>query len=175
MTPGQIQLLQRSLASINPINARIGTAFYDKLFELEPYTRKFKAAGVEPQWPKFMSIFERLVRQEMGSMLTVPVTTEGARELSLPGIAELAQRYVQIGAHPEHFRAARQAFLWSLHTHLGDEFDDATARAWAQAFDMVSESIIRVMRSEATEPALPNDGREVSEDEKYSLETLFQQ
>ena len=164
MTPAQIRLLQKSFIAIKPIKAQIGLDFYGKLFELAPETRAFFISNLERQWRNLMSVFEKLVSDELPSMLTVPVTDSGSKEVSLPGITELAHHYATRGAGPEHLPAAKTALLWALEQHLGEAYDEETADAWAIAFDLIAASMISVMRSEANEPVMPHDrGQQIDE------------
>lgn len=174
MTPAQIRLLQQSFQVMEPVNAEIGSCFYDKLFELAPETRALFMSDVEMQWRKLMDIFEKLQSLELPSMLILPVTSSGSREVSIPGVADLAESYAERGARPEHFAAAKTALFWSLERHLGSCFDSETSDAWGQAFDIIAESMVSVMMSEATGPTLPNNrGRSMQDGGAGSIDTLF--
>jgi nitric oxide dioxygenase len=174
MTPGQVRLLQHSFAAIEPIDADVAFGFYKKLFELAPDMRPFFIADIEQQWHGLMSVFEKLVRMELRSMLTLPVTQSANKEVSIPGITYLTERFVQCGVRPEHLPVAKEALLWTLEQHLGEEFDDHTHEAWCRACDMIAASMIQVMNAEAVEPALPDDhGRQLPEAARDSLELLF--
>ncbi len=157
MTPAQIRLLQKNFILIEPLKAEIRQSFHRKLFELAPETRAFFTSDLEQQWHNLMFVFEKLVSDELPSMLTVPVTDSGSKEVSLPGIVELAHHYAESGAGPEHFSPAKTALLWSLEQHLGEAYDGETADTWAVAFDVIAASVISVMRSEASEPVMPHD------------------
>ena len=176
MTPGQVQLLQHSFASIEPIDAEVALGFYQKLFELAPDTRPLFIADDEQQWQGLMSIFQKLVRMELRSMLTLPVTESQSKEVSIPGITELTERFIQRGVRPEHLPVAKEALLWSLEQHLGEDFDERTQEAWSRACDMIAASMIQVMNAEAVEPALPDDhGRPVPEGAQGALAVLFRE
>lgn len=174
MTPGQVQLLQHSFASIEPIDADVAFGFYQKLFELAPDTRPIFIADDEQQWQGLMSMFQKLVRMELRSMLTLPVTATKSREVSIPGITGLTERFIERGVRPEHLPVAKQALLWSLAQHLGEYFDDRMQEAWSRACDVVAASMIQVMNAEAVEPALPDDhGRPVPDGAQGALALLF--
>lgn len=155
MTPRQIRLLLRSFALIQPIADRIGLTFYDRLFECAPQVRAMFKNDIEFQQRKLMNFFGEFVRLHLRSLLTLPVTTARNPEVSIPGIVALAQRHAAYGVEPEHFAAARDALFWSFNRHLQDEFDGETLLAWSAAFDMIAETMIRVMVNQVTAPKLP--------------------
>jgi hemoglobin-like flavoprotein len=155
MTPRQIRLLQRSFAVIQPMADRVGTTFYERLFECAPEVRAMFKGDVELQQRKLMSFFGEFVKLHLRSLLTLPVTAARNPEVSIPGIAPLAQRHVKYGVVPGHFTAAKEALFWSFTRHLRDEFDPETLLAWSTAFDMIAETMIRVMGKQAVDPMLP--------------------
>lgn len=176
MTPGEVQLVQRSLKTIELNDARLAHGFYAKLFELEPETRIVFAGETGPQWRRLMAIFQRLVRLELRSMLTLPVTRSGCREISIAGVSELTERYAKRGGQAQHLTAAKKALLWSLKRHLGDALDEDTFDAWGHAYEMIAGSMIRIMNEEAVEPPFPDDdGRPAPENSERSLELLLSQ
>jgi nitric oxide dioxygenase len=158
MTPRQIRLLQRSFARIQPIADRIGLTFYGRLFERAPEVRTMFKNDIKLQQRKLMNFFGEFVKLHLRSLLTLPVTAASNPEVSIPGIAALAHRHVEYGVMPDHFVAAKEALFWSFSQHLQDEFDAETMRAWSAAFDMIAESMIRVMVNKATAPKLPENG-----------------
>jgi hemoglobin-like flavoprotein len=157
MTPRQIRLLQRSLAVIQPIADRVGTTFYERLFECAPEVRAMFKGDIELQQRTLMNVFGEFVKLHLRSLLTLPVTAANNPEVSIPGIAPLAQRHGEYGVVPGHFIAAKHALFWSFTRHLRDEFDPETLHAWSEAFDMIAETMIRVMSKQAVDPKLPQD------------------
>jgi hemoglobin-like flavoprotein len=102
------------------------------------------------------------------------VTAASNPEVSIPGIAALAERHVGYGVVPDHFVAAKEALFWSFRQHLQDELDGETMRAWSAAFDMIAESMIRVMVNTAGAPALPErDSRVEAETDYESIEDVL--
>jgi hemoglobin-like flavoprotein len=155
MTPRQIRLLQRSFSVIHPVADRVGTTFYERLFECAPEVRAMFKGDIELQQRKLMSFFGEFVRLHLRSLLTLPVTAARNPEVSIPGIAPLAQRHGEYGVVPGHFSVAKHALFWSFTQHLRDEFDPETLLAWSTAFDMIAETMIRVMSKQAADPKLP--------------------
>jgi nitric oxide dioxygenase len=171
MTPRQIRLLQRSFALIQPIADRIGLTFYDRLFERAPEVRAMFKNDIVLQQRKLMNFFGEFVKLHLRSLLTLPVRAASNPEVSIPGIVALAQRHVEYGVVPDHFVAAKEALFWSFSQHLQDKLDGETMRAWSAAFDMIAESMIRVMVNKAAAPTLPErDSRVGAETDYESIE-----
>jgi hemoglobin-like flavoprotein len=168
MTPRQIRLLQRSFALIQPIADTVGLSFYERLFERAPQVREMFKGDVDLQQRKLMNFFGEFVKLHLRSLLTLPVTAAADPEVSIPGIAALAERHVAYGVRPEHFMAAKEALFWSFSQHLRDEFDRETLLAWSAAFDMIAESMIRVMARQHVEPRLPQRRGHFDEDSDHA-------
>jgi len=176
MTPVQIQLLQRSYETVQPVSAAVGASFYQKLFESVPNSRDVFEADGDAHWRVFLSVVDKMLQSDLRSMLTVPVTQSGSKELSIPGVAEMADWYAEEGSRPEYVAAGRDALLWSLDHHLGDDLDAETADAWAKAYDLITGSMLNVINAEAIDPALPDaNGRTAPDSQKETLELLFNQ
>ena len=174
MTPRQIRLLQRSFTFIQPIADRIGVTFYERLFDRAPGVRTMFKGDVALQQRKLMSFFGEFVRLHLRSLLTLPVTAARDPEVSIPGIAALARRHVDYGVVPEHFVAAKEALFWSFNRHLRDEFDGEMLLAWSAAFDMIAQTMIRVIVQQAVDPKLPEHRHHLGTDTNYdSIEDVL--
>ena len=155
MTPEQVQLLKRSFDAIGPLVGQIGRGFYKKLFELAPDARTLFKTDMETQHKLFMSIFQQFSVLDERSLLTLPVTESNSQEVSIPGVMSLGERHVMYGSRPEHFIAAKEAFLWSLEENLSGAVDEETKEAWMRAFDMIIDGMNRAMKFQAVEAVLP--------------------
>jgi nitric oxide dioxygenase len=176
MTPAQMRLLHRSFAVIEPRTHEIGLSFYDRLFELVPEMRPLFGSDPKLRQRKLMSMFDELLKLQLRSTLTMPITGGAHPEVAMQEVVALAHRHVDYGARPEHFAAMRDALLFTLRNHLGAEFDEETATAWEAAFDMVAGSMTRVMKAEATSPILPDGhGRSAPDSGAETLEMLFRE
>ena len=174
MTPEQVRILQQSLEAIGPMLHEIGRSFYVKLFEFAPDTRALFKTDMETQQQLFMAIFRQFSVLNERSMLTLPVTASSSGEVSIPGVAGLGERHVTYGVRPDHFIAAQNAFLWSVDKHLGEVVDAKTKEAWVRAFEMIIQGMTSVMKSEASEAALPHaDRQEEPERDGDPLDQLF--
>lgn len=173
MIPRQIRLVQRSFALIEPYADQVGMAFYEKLFERVPELRPSFPSDIDVQQRKLMSFLGAFVKLQLRSLLTLPVTASRELEVTVPGIAELVEDHAQFGFDIDHFVPAREALLASIGDQLGGQFDEATAKAWSAAFDMISESMIRVMRGEAQDAADYEAASAHVETDPRALESLF--
>jgi hemoglobin-like flavoprotein len=176
MTPRQIRLLQRSFALIQPIADDVGLTFYERLFARAPEVRPMFKDEIDRQQRKLMNFFGEFVRLHLRSLLTLPVTAAQDPEVSIPGIAALAERHVRYGVAPEHFIAAKEALFWSFNQHLRDEMNHETLLAWSAGFDMIAESMIRVMAKQATSPKMPQqhlDDLDMDEEVESLADALF--
>ncbi|MEJ2125238.1 MAG: globin domain-containing protein [Alphaproteobacteria bacterium] len=138
MTPSQIRLVRDSFRKIEPIANQVGQAFYDKLFEAAPETRKLFKRDMSFQHAKFMSVMNELVGLHLRSLISLPVTLLNSSEAAMPTIYELGKRHVHFGVTPMHFGLMRSALLETLSELLGDEFTPRMREAWEAAFDVMA-------------------------------------
>ncbi|NJM33703.1 MAG: hypothetical protein HC850_02215 [Rhodomicrobium sp.] len=175
MTPAQMRLLQSSFPLIDQLSDEIGFSFYERLSERAPEVRRLFKTG-DTVRSKILNTFAEFVAVQQRSLLTLPVTASKNTEVSIPAIAQLTERYSSYGVRPEHFPAIKDALLWSVNKHLGEGLDAETADIWSQAYDLMAEAMIRVMKSEAKPPVLPDErGRTQHAEEAASLEMLFRE
>ena len=59
----------------------------------------------------------------------------------LPAIEALGERHVSYGVKAEYYPLAREAYLWALEKHLGDEFTPVLKDAWSAAFDALIQTM----------------------------------
>lgn len=149
MKSRQIRLLQRSFALIEPFSDQVGTSFYEKLLELAPDIQPGSQDDMHARQRKLMTFIGEFVKLQLRSLLTMPVTGAHELEAAIPGVAQLVVDHAELGLDVEHFALAKEALLWSFARQLGDQFDEPSAKAWSAAIDMISDSMIRVMRGEA--------------------------
>jgi nitric oxide dioxygenase len=138
MTPSQIRLVRDSFSKIEPIASQVGQAFYDKLFETAPETRKLFKGDMSFQHAKFMSVVNELVGLHLRSLISLPVTLLNSSEAAMPTIYDLGKRHADFGVTPAHFGLMRSALLETLAELLGDEFTPRMREAWEAAFDVMA-------------------------------------
>jgi hemoglobin-like flavoprotein len=173
MTPDQLQILQKSIDQLDPLHSQFSRSFHYRLIETVPELAQMFADDGGASWRAFIHVYRTMASGNQRSFLSVPVTRQGARELSLPGIRALAQHFVRRGVRPDHLLGAKAALLDCLSLHLQDSFDQRTADAWTAACDVISDSIISLLRADAVEAALPNSRGRTHAGSHTSIEMLF--
>ena len=131
----QLDLIRQSLLYVHPIAEQIAKSFYARLFEVTPHLQKLFTGDMHRQGAMLMTSLELAV-----SSLDDPASI-------LPAIQALGERHVSYGVKAEYYPLARQAYLWALEKHLGEQFTPALKEAWVAAFDALTETMIRVIDS----------------------------
>jgi hemoglobin-like flavoprotein len=131
MTPAQQQLIRTSWNRVEPIADEAATAFYARLFELDPSLRRLFG-------------YTDMERQRAVLMQTLGVVVRHIDRLDeiMPEVEALGRRHASYGVRPEHFATVGTAMLGMLEPVLGDAWTDATAIAWADAYRRVSSVMI---------------------------------
>jgi nitric oxide dioxygenase len=145
MTPQQIALVQQSFAKVVPIREQAAALFYDRLFAIDPSTRRLFRGDMKTQGAKLMAA------------IAVVVKSLDRIDTMLDDLRVLARRHDRYGVEESHYASVGTALLWTLEQGLGADFTPGL-RAWAAAYRLLSETMI-----EATErPArarCPDDAR----------------
>lgn len=135
MNVEQVELIRRSLIQVHPIADQIAASFYARLFEVTPHLRKLFSGDMTRQGAMLMTSLELAV-----SSLDEPASI-------LPAVQALGERHLSYGVKSEYYPLAREAYLWALEKHLGENFTPALKDAWAVAFDALTQAMIRVTDS----------------------------
>lgn len=135
MNVEQVELIRRSLIQVHPIADQIAASFYARLFEVTPHLRKLFSGDMTRQGAMLMTSLELAV-----SSLDDPASI-------LPAVQALGERHLSYGVKSEYYPLAREAYLWALEKHLGENFTPALKDAWAVAFDALTQAMIRVTDS----------------------------
>jgi hemoglobin-like flavoprotein len=131
MTPQQIDLVRRSWRVFAAPAPTAATAFYARLFELNPECRTlFGASDLAHQGCKLMRMLNEIV-----ALLDQP-------EALIGEVARLGTRHATYGVRDRDYGSVGAALLWTLERELGPAFDAETRAAWAEAYLLVA----RVMR-----------------------------
>ena len=141
MTPEQTRLLAESFSKLENRLYDLGSLVYQKLFEIDPNSRRLFKGDMEEQKLKLARVFVEFVRVKTRSQHFLPVTKKGG-EAVIPGVGALGERHeatYQIGC--KHYIYMREALLYAISTMLGREYNDEIGRAWAETFDMLSEAM----------------------------------
>lgn len=130
MNVEQVELIRQSLIQVHPIANQIATSFYARLFEVTPHLRNLFTGDMNRQGAMLMTSLE----------LAVSNLDDSASVL--PAIEALGERHMSYGVRAEYYPLAKEAYLWALEKHLGDEFTPALKDAWGTAFDALIETMI---------------------------------
>ena len=58
-------------------------------------------------------------------------------------ITSMAQRHVQYGVRPGHYKLVGNALLWTLKQGLGNEWTPEIEKAWTQCYSLISGVMIK--------------------------------
>lgn len=125
----QVELIRHSIIKVHPIADHIARSFYARLFEVTPHLQKLFPGDMNRQGAMLMTSLELAV-----SNLDDPASV-------LPAIEALGERHVSYGVRAEYYPLAKEAYLWALEKHLGEEFTPALRDAWAAAFEALIQTM----------------------------------
>ena len=138
MTRDQIRLVQASFRNVLPIREQAAALFYDRLFEIDPGTRRlFADTDLRSQGGKLMAAIGMVVHA-----LDAP-------ELMVEKLKELARRHVNYGGENRHYATVGAALLWTLQVG-GRSFTPELRDAWASAYNMLSERMMEAATGAAS-------------------------
>ncbi len=141
MTPEQTRLLAESFAKLENRLYDLGSLVYQKLFDIDPNSRRLFKGDMEEQKLKLARVFAEFIRVKTRSQHFLPVTKKGG-EAVIPGVGSLGERHeANYGVGCKHYVYMREALLYAIATLLGREYNDEIGRAWAETFDMLSEAM----------------------------------
>jgi hemoglobin-like flavoprotein len=141
MTDQEIILIKRTwkmFRSIDPV--LVGDAFYSKLFNDTPALRKMFPKNMDEQYRKLMDMLS-----------TVVARLDNLNELT-DDIAAMAQRHVQYGVRPAHYKLVGKALLWTLEQGLGNDWTDEVKKAWSTCYSVLSDTMINAASSPSKGP-----------------------
>lgn len=132
MTTEQVQLVKKTWRMFRGVSpATVGDLFYSKLFMDNPHLRKMFPADMEQQYQKLLDMLNSIV-----------IRLDRLDELS-EEVAAMAQRHVQYGVRPAHYKLVGSALLWTLQKGLGDEWTEAVENAWTVCYSALSDTMIK--------------------------------
>ena len=132
----QLNLVQDSLAVIQPLADQIAKSFYKHLFEVAPQTQKLFTGDMTRQGTMLMT------------SLSLAVNGLSDMENTLPSVQALGERHYSYGVKPEYYQPAVESFIWSLEHHLGDQFTPELKEAWTIAFQSLADTMLSVYGSQ---------------------------
>ncbi len=126
LTPRQVELVQSSFSTVEPMVATAAELFYKRLFEIEPEAAALFKTDMGQQGRKFMQVLALAV----GSLPSISTLA--------PIVQRLGLRHAHLGVKVEHYDSVQQALLWTLALILQDEYTDEVRSAWATAYAMLA-------------------------------------
>lgn len=130
MTPEQIDIVEATMAAIEPRLDAVSADFYARLFALDPTLRTLFAADHEQQREKFSV--------ELAGIASV-LRRHGD---FLAETTALGRRHVDYGVRPTHYRTAGIALLGALADALGTSWTSDVERAWRLAYNLTAEAMM---------------------------------
>lgn len=126
-----IILIKKSWKAFRGVNPKlIGDIFYTKLFTDNPSLRKMFPKQMEEQYQKLIDMLSTIVaRLDNINDLTDDITA-------------MAQRHVEYGVRPAHYRMVGNALLWTLKNGLGREWTPETEHAWTACYTLLADTMI---------------------------------
>ena len=131
LTPAQIEFVQSSFRSVQPIAESAARLFYVRLFELDPSLRALFHGDMGEQGRKLMQ------------MLAVAVASLNKLEEIVPAVEALGRRHRGYGVRDSHYATVGAALLWTLEQGLGEAFTPDVADAWAAVYGVVARAMQR--------------------------------
>ena len=136
MTPKQIELVQTSWESVEPIAETAAELFYGRLFEVAPEVKPLFKGDMKTQGAKLMR------------MIGTAVRALNDLEAVVPAVQAMGRRHVDYGVVPEHYDIVGGALLWTLEKGLGEAFTDEVKDAWATVYGVLAKTMIDAAEAE---------------------------
>jgi len=137
MTPEQIRLVQTSFARLAGNTDAVASAFYSRLFEIDPSLRRLFGSDLGDQ------------RRKLMQMLATAVGGLDDIARLLPAVESLGARHAGYGVRAAHYASVGQALIDTLRTGLGVAFTPALEAAWTTVYNALAGA----MQAGATAPA----------------------
>jgi hemoglobin-like flavoprotein len=142
MTTTQIILVKQTWKMLRGIDpALVGGTFYSKLFTDTASLRKMFPADMNEQYRKLMD------------MLSIVVARLDNLDELTDDIAAMAQRHVQYGVRPAHYKLVGKALLWTLAQGLGNDWTEEVKEAWTTCYTILSDTMINASGSPSKQSA----------------------
>ena len=126
------RLVLESWQSLADHHDRVATAFYDRLFEIDPHGRAlFAHTNMEAQRMKIVAMLGEIVRN-----LDQP-------DALIPSVGALGRRHVGYGVQDADYDMVREALLGAIAAALGDAFTREVRSAWEEAYALMASVMKR--------------------------------
>jgi len=142
MTQKQIELVKSSWSIISTIDPLVvGGLFYNRLFEIEPETKKLFRESIAERSKTLMAT------------LSYIVSKLDKLEDIIGEVHKLAQRHTTYGVKPEHYIIAGDILIWTLEQGLGKNWNQELQEAWIECYTILSNAMISAADNSAKEAA----------------------
>ncbi|MFF2305529.1 globin domain-containing protein [Streptomyces sp. NPDC058128] len=128
--PSATELLQRTMAEIEPIADRVTSYFYALLFLRHPALRDLFPAAMDAQRDR---LFKALLTAATHADDPVTLTTY---------LTHLGRGHRKYGTLPEHYPAVGEALIGALARHAPETWGPRTEAAWVGAYTTISQIMI---------------------------------
>jgi hemoglobin-like flavoprotein len=130
MTEDQIELVRATWPRIEAVADDAATAFYERLFDLDPQVSAlFAATDMRSQRQKLMLTLGEIVRD-----LSEP-------ESLFRRLADLGRRHRAYGVRASHYRLVGEALQAMLADVLKDDYTPEAAEAWRAAYTHIAAAM----------------------------------
>ncbi|MBK9935937.1 MAG: hypothetical protein IPP61_17815 [Cytophagaceae bacterium] len=132
----QINLVKNTFDLVAKIPAEtVGKLFYNRLFEIAPEVRPmFGRSEIVEQSRKLIG------------MLSYIINRLDNLESIIDEISKLAQRHINYGVLPEHYKPVGESLLWTLKQGLGSNWNKDVEEAWTVCYVTLSNAMIEVYK-----------------------------
>lgn len=126
-----LRLIEDSFEAVAKQGEVFVDTFYETLFTLYPQVRPLFTGDILSQ------------RQKLLLSLTTIVEALDNPDVLVPYLEQLGEMHQQRHVSVAHYAAFRKALLQTLAQSLGPQWNADLARAWAEAFDVVTEMMLK--------------------------------
>jgi hemoglobin-like flavoprotein/uncharacterized protein YjiS (DUF1127 family) len=138
VNPQSKRLVKESWRQVAPIADAAAEMFYQRLFEVDPSTRKlFHVSRMAEQ------------RRKVVQALTLAVEGLDNLDALLPAIRDLGRRHHAYGVNDRHYESVGVALLWTLQQGLGAAWTPEMASAWTEIYVLLSDAMRQAAREAA--------------------------
>ena len=138
VNPQSKRLVKESWRQVAPIADAAAEMFYQRLFKIDPPTRKlFHASRMAEQ------------RRKVVQALTLAVEGLDNLDALLPAIRDLGRRHHVYGVNDRHYESVGVALLWTLQQGLGAAWMPEMASAWTEIYVLLSDAMRQAAREAA--------------------------
>ena len=135
MTEQEIKLIKTSWAHFRRVKPEVvADAFYSKLFLDNPSLRKLFPTDMEGQYEKLIAMLNTLVAR-----------LDKLDELKSDVVA-MALRHKEYGVKTTQYKMVGDALLWTLKSGLGNDWDEATEKAWRKTYKILADTMTAAIK-----------------------------